>query len=92
MFSSVTAGIAAYVVASICVGAIGYMLGLVLATNVADRKIAAMRKEYVDSINGLYQKYNMEMTAPIAPVKKSKPRPQLHIFRNDNKKDDQPST
>jgi hypothetical protein len=92
MLSSATAGIAAYIIASMCLAAIGYTLGLVLATNAADRKITAMRKEYVDAINSLYQKYNMQMMPPMPPVKASKPRPQLHIFRNDNKKDEKPST
>ena len=85
--------ISAFIVASLSFGVICYLIGSITAGNEADKRIATMRREYIDAINALYNKFNLAMQPPLPPQARSsaKPRPKLHIFTNDNKKDDKPS-
>jgi hypothetical protein len=91
MIHNDTAGIAAYIIASLSLGIIAYILGMMMATDAADKKIANMRREYMDALNTLYHKFSAQMSSPMSPPRSSaKPRPHLHIFRNEDKKDDKP--
>lgn len=90
--SYVALSIAAYIAVCACFGMVGYFLGVMVASQQAEIKAATMRKDYMDAVNAIYQKYSMQMTQPMPPRPAAKPRPQFHIFRNDINKDDKPST
>ena len=83
---------AGYIVASLSWGLICYMVGSLNAANEADKKIATMRREYVDAMNALYHKFSLAVNSPTPRQQRpmQKPRPNLHVFKNDDKKDEQP--
>lgn len=90
MINSTVLSVSAYVVATACVGVIGYLFGEASATTVFNRKLEQMRKDYMSAVEAIYKRYMINDQRPVPPPP-TKPKPRFHVFKNDSKREETPS-